>query len=160
MKIVFHTSDFTLSQISTHGVSNDTPSISRNFLFVAAESFFQTEKHSCGGREYFSELLKFRLPLTEHSAESPELFIGQSEYVQICAVNRQSNTRLDRRRLDGVDMRSDLVTGQPEVCRCRIIYLINDEVVGIYSNETALTARESFVISEIVTANLLIFLFK
>ncbi len=38
-----------------------------------------------------------------------------------------------------VDMRPNLVAGQPEVRRYRMIHLLDDEVVGTYSDEVAIT---------------------
>lgn len=37
------------------------------------------------------------------------------------------------------DTRPNLVAGQPELRRYRIIYLLDDEIVGLWSDETGFT---------------------
>jgi hypothetical protein len=200
VKVAFPSPDFTLSAISGLCVSNDTPSINQNSFFVAAESFSQTEKHSCAAREHSTELperpilpappaelvmpgiisriravigrIKAHPGYTDAIGEQLQIVGSKTDDLNVAeakptfkAAPSVGKVTLDWTKgdLDGVviegqrgaettytlldkdfkspfvDMRPNLTAGQPEVRRYRMIYLLDDAVVGTYSNEVAIT---------------------
>jgi hypothetical protein len=128
-----------LIPIFTYSASNNPQFIGQQSTFIAKMSFSQPEEHSCDALEHSTVLRKCSSETAESNAARKKR--------EFCDVLIESQSRAETSPVSFdidskspfPDTRPNLAGGQPEVRRERMIYLLIDERVGIWSDEVSVT---------------------
>ena len=152
------------NRVATARRRSDTPRITHRLQFMAQESSFAATESFSQAHPGFTNAIGEQLQIAGTKTPAPNL---QDAKPTFKALPKVASVILDwvKGKFDGVviegrrgtetvfmfldkdfkspfeDTRPNLVAGQPEKRRYRMIYLLNDEVVGEYSDEVVITTK-------------------